>query len=42
VVGLRRQGYTFAEIGAQVGMRKQRAREMFEVAVSYLRDRYRE
>jgi hypothetical protein len=40
VVGLRRQGYTFAEIGLRVGLRKQRAREMFEVALSYLRQRY--
>jgi hypothetical protein len=40
VVGLRRQGYTFAEIGEQVGLAKQRAREMFELAISYLRKRY--
>jgi len=42
VVELRRQGYTFVEIGERVGMRKQRAREMFNLAVSYLRRRYRE
>jgi hypothetical protein len=42
IVGLRRQGYTFAEIGLQVGMRKQRARELFEFAVSCLRRRYRD
>jgi hypothetical protein len=40
VVGLRRQGFTFAEIGLQVGIRKQRAREMFQTAVSYLQKRY--
>jgi hypothetical protein len=42
VIGLRRQGYTFAEIGEKVGMRKQRARELFNLAVSYLRRRYRD
>jgi DNA-directed RNA polymerase sigma subunit (sigma70/sigma32) len=42
VVGLRRQGYTFAEIGEQIGMRKQRVREMFNYAASFLRRRYRD
>jgi len=42
VVELRRQGYTFVEIGERVGMRKQRAREMFNLAVSNLRRRYRD
>lgn len=40
VVRLRRQGYTFAEIGLQVGMRKQH-RELFMAAVSSLQERYR-
>jgi hypothetical protein len=40
VIELRRQGYTFAEIGVKMGMRKQRAREMFLVALSYLQVRY--
>jgi hypothetical protein len=42
VVGLRRQGHTFTEIGARVGLRRQRAREMFNVALAYLRRRYRD
>jgi hypothetical protein len=39
-VGLRRQGYTFAEIGLKLGMPKRRAQEMYKAALFYLQDRY--
>jgi hypothetical protein len=41
VLGLRRQGYSFAQIGRQLGIRRQRARELVVAAVSALRKRYR-
>ncbi len=41
VIRLRQQGCTFAEIGLQLGMRRQRARDLFVAALSSLRERYR-
>jgi DNA-binding NarL/FixJ family response regulator len=42
VVRLRRQGYSFTEIGQQMGIPRQRACELFAAAASRLRERYRE
>jgi DNA-directed RNA polymerase specialized sigma24 family protein len=40
VLRLRRQGCSFAEIGRELGIRRQRARELVVAAVSSLRKRY--
>jgi DNA-directed RNA polymerase specialized sigma24 family protein len=40
ILELKRQGFTFEEIGSETGMRKQRAHEMYMAAVSYLQERY--
>jgi RNA polymerase sigma factor (sigma-70 family) len=40
ILELKRQGFTFEEIGSEMGMRKQRAHEMYMSAVSYLQERY--
>jgi DNA-directed RNA polymerase specialized sigma24 family protein len=40
VVQLRRQGYTFTEIGRRMGMPKQRVSEQFAAALSRLQQRY--
>jgi hypothetical protein len=40
ILELKRQGFTFEEIGSEMGMRKQRAHEMYMAAISYLQERY--